>query len=290
MEKIEVDINQYKETTLKVLEFFVNFCEQHHLRYYVAYGSAIGAVRHHGFIPWDDDVDVAMPRPDYECFVSICQTADLGKYELVTPQNTHGYYLPIAKLCDKDTTLLEKKHYRCIIGSYIDIFVIDGMANDPKILEETGRIYNYYYRMLELANSYYSFSDLYKFYIKRRRLRIVFSYLKYALNRKKYTKMAIQGIEEISHRYSYETHDMTIIYPRIYGDREFCPKAWLEGCTMMAYETLQVALPSNYEQWLNQLYGDYMKLPPENQRHYQHSKAYCNLEKRERIEDVINKI
>ena len=120
------DRKRWNRTLLEILKYYINICEENNLTYFLAYGSAIGVARHQGFIPWDDDIDVIMPRPDYERFIQICQQRDMGKYEIVTPQNTPGYYLPFIKLCDKTTTLWEKRHYHCVFGMYIDIFVIDG--------------------------------------------------------------------------------------------------------------------------------------------------------------------
>lgn len=290
MEVTEKDRKRWIEKILEVFEFYINICEENHLKYFIAYGSAIGAARHHGFIPWDDDVDVVMPRPDYERFLEICASRDMGKYEIVTAQNTPGYYLPFTKLCDKTTTLLEKRYYHCVLGMFIDIFVIDGMVNDKKEIEETGRLYDGYWRMIDLANSYYSLYDLYNLFIKKKRLKVVFEYLKYSFNRKKYTDIAIKGIESLTRRYNYNEQDYTVKYPRGYGNREVYPKAWLEGKTMMPFERLQVALPGDYKRWLNQFFGDYTQLPPEDQRHFEHSIAYYNLDRRETLEEIQRKI
>ncbi len=275
---------------LEAFRFYIDICEDNKLTYFIAYGSAIGAARHHGFIPWDDDVDVVMPRPDYERFIEICQNRDMGKYEIVTAQNTPGYYLPFTKLCDKTTTLLEKSHYRCVLGVFIDIFVIDGMKNDPQEIEKTGLFYDKCWEMLDLANSYYSLADIYRKFICKKRFRVVGRYYKYSLNRMKYSQKAIQAIEAITKKYDYKECEFTVKYPRGYGNREVYPKSWLEGKTMMPFETLQVALPGDYKRWLNQFFGDYTKLPPEDQRHFEHSIAYYNLDKRETLEEILKKI
>ena len=284
------DRKRWIETILAILKFYIDICESNNLTYFIAYGSAIGAARHHGFIPWDDDVDVVMPRPDYERFIEICNKSDLGKYEIVTPLNTPGYYLPFTKLCDKTTTLLEKRHYHCIFGMYIDIFVIDGMKNDPQEIEATGKLYDKYWRMLDLANSYYTVSDLFHKYICNKRIGIVLQYLHYSLNRKKYSKIATEGIERLVKRYDFNECEYTVKYPRGYGNREVYPKAWLEGKSMLPFETLQVAMPGDYKRWLNQFFGDYTQLPPENERHFEHSIAYYNLDKRESLDEVLKKI
>ena len=155
------DRKRWIEKTLEVFSFFIKLCEDYRLTYFIAYGSAIGTIRHHGFIPWDDDIDVIMPRPDYERLVHIFRKEDMGRYELVTATNTPNYYLPFTKLCDKTTTVYEDTSYRCVIGVFIDIFVLDGIINNPDKIEETGRCYEKYWRMFLLANSYYTITDIF---------------------------------------------------------------------------------------------------------------------------------
>lgn len=284
------DKKRWNQILLEILHYFITICEENNLTYYIYYGSAIGAARHHGMIPWDDDIDVCMPRPDYERFLQICAEKDMGKYELITPQNTPNYYTSFAKLCDKTTTIYERTCYRFVLGMYIDIFVIDGMINNPQEIEKTGKKYSHYCRMLELSNSYYSLLDLYHKYIKNRRLRIVVQYYMYSLNRGKYSKLAIQKLDVLAKKYDYEEAEYSVVYPRIYGNRDICPQKWLKGKTLLPFESLQVALPMDYKSLLNHIYGDFTQLPPEDQRQYQHSIVYYNLEVRESLEDVLRKV
>ena len=93
-----------------ILRAFVEICNEHGLHYFCVGGTAIGAVRHGGMIPWDDDIDVCMPRPDYERFVEVFNAMDSPDYELVTPYSQDNYPLPSMKLCNKKTTLMEDEH------------------------------------------------------------------------------------------------------------------------------------------------------------------------------------
>ena len=107
----------------------MEICEAHQLTYFCVGGTVIGAVRHGGMIPWDDDIDIAMPRPDYDRFLKLCKTIDLGHYELATPE-MKGYPFFFSKFCDKDTSLIEIENVPCLYGIYIDIFPIDGTSSD----------------------------------------------------------------------------------------------------------------------------------------------------------------
>lgn len=281
------DRKRWNRTLLEILKYYINICEENNLTYFLAYGSAIGVARHQGFIPWDDDIDVIMPRPDYERFIQICQQRDMGKYEIVTPQNTPGYYLPFIKLCDKTTTLWEKRHYHCVFGMYIDIFVIDGAKDDSQETKAISKKIRKYYRMLDLSNSYYTLSDLFHMYICKKRIRVIFQYLKYALNRKKYSQLAIKEIEKLEKRYDYNLCEYAT---NGYYKRVVYPKAWLEDKIMMPFETLQVAMPCEYKRWLNLFFDDYTQLPPEDQRHYEHSIAYYNFDCRMSLDEIITEM
>ena len=85
-------------------------CKAHNLRYYISDGTALGAVRHKGFIPWDDDLDVVMPRPDYEVFIKHANEWLNKPFEMVCPENDDKYPLPFGKVQDASTTLIERLH------------------------------------------------------------------------------------------------------------------------------------------------------------------------------------
>lgn len=123
---------EWNATILDILKAFIDICNKYHLRYYCCAGTAIGAARHHGMIPWDDDIDVLMPRPDYDRLLEIAKHEDFGKYEVVTPYNNESYPLYFSKLVNRETTLIEEKERPCIIGLYVDIFPLDATDDDLK--------------------------------------------------------------------------------------------------------------------------------------------------------------
>lgn len=132
---------EWNAKILDILKAFIHICDTHHLRYYCCAGTAIGAVRHHGMIPWDDDIDVIMPRPDYDRLIEIAQKEDFGKYEVVTPYNNERYPLYFSKLVDKSTTLIEEKERPCVIGLFIDIFPLDATDDDEEKAKALQRKY-----------------------------------------------------------------------------------------------------------------------------------------------------
>ena len=122
------NLSEIKKIELDILRAFRSFCEKNSLRYFLAYGTLLGAVRHGGFIPWDDDIDVAMPRTDYERFLKEFRDERYEVYDL----SKKGYFYPFAKLCDTTTVLIEEMSVKNSIGVYIDIFPMDGIADNDQ--------------------------------------------------------------------------------------------------------------------------------------------------------------
>ena len=125
----EIQFEEMKKIELNILIYFTEVCEENNLRYYLGGGTLLGAVRHKGFIPWDDDIDVMMPRPDFQKLLSL--SINNENYNIIKP-GTAGYYYNFAKLVDT-RTILEEKGIKRIdgLGVYIDIFPLDGMPETP---------------------------------------------------------------------------------------------------------------------------------------------------------------
>ncbi len=289
MELTEEQNTRWKSIITKVFEKYIEICKEYQLTYYCCGGTAIGAVRHNGFIPWDDDIDVFMPRPDYDRFIEIASTIDLGKYELVTPYIHNSYPLYFAKLCDKETTLMEEADTPCIYGLYIDIFPIDGAPDSYEDARRMERKFTKMKNKLEAISTHNTFMEYLALLLRPKewgrfvRKTIGFSF------RKQYRKSLLRQMHNIMYRYDYDTSNIVAVYCGSYGPKEVFPKAWLEGVHQFTYEGLTVNLPIGYDNYLRHYYGDYMQLPPESKRISHHHKAYFNLDKREPDDEVIKK-
>ena len=263
-----------------VLREFISICKANNLVYFCCGGTAIGAIRHHGMIPWDDDVDVFMPRPDYDKFIQIAQNKLSSDYELVTPYTYHDYPLYFAKLCNKHTTLMEEEDTPCIYGLFIDIFPIDGAPDDmdqARLMESKFRKIK---NRLEAISTHNTFAEYISLLTKPKEWgRFVGKTFGFFF-RNFYRKRHLGQLNAICYRYNYADSNIVAVYCGSYGPKEVFPKSWLDGSVTFTYEGMEVSLPKGYDNYLRQYYGDYMQLPPEEKRISHHQKAYFNLDER----------
>ena len=124
--KKELSLEEKKKILVSILSEVHNFCDENNLKYFLPGGTLIGAVRHKGFIPWDDDIDIYMPRNDYEKF--LCEfNKESERYQVISLK-TDGYYLPFGKVIDTKTVLIENVDSDYKMGIYLDIFPLDNLS------------------------------------------------------------------------------------------------------------------------------------------------------------------
>lgn len=274
-----------------ILRAFVEICNEHGLHYFCVGGTAIGAVRHGGMIPWDDDIDVCMPRPDYERFVEVFNAMDSPDYELVTPYSQDNYPLPSMKLCNKKTTLMEDEHTPCVTGLYIDILPVDGTSDDRK---EALRLFHHYHKIknrLSAISKRFSLQEQFALLAHPKEWgQFCYKIIGFFF-RKSYRRHLLKELRAISMKYPFDTARNVLVYSGSYGDKEVYPKEWITGSPQFfSFEGIPVALPHDYDAYLRNLFGDYMQLPPMEKRQAKHHKAYFNMDSRESLDTVKQKV
>ena len=126
-------LTEIKQVELGILDYIVDICNKYNLIYYLSYGTLIGAIRHKGFIPWDDDIDISMPRDDYEKFLKITSSGQINsKYKCLVPL-VDGYYYEFAKVIDTSTIVEDVSVQSTENGVWVDIFPLDGLKKSDKI-------------------------------------------------------------------------------------------------------------------------------------------------------------
>ncbi|MCR4602283.1 MAG: LicD family protein [Prevotella sp.] len=245
------DVDKLHQRILRILMAVDDCCQQHHLHYYIWAGTMIGAVRHKGFIPWDDDIDIAMPRPDYEQLISHAAEWLSQPFEFVCAETDTSYPLPFGKVQDASTTLVERIHLHYLGGIYIDVFPIDGVPSNAFLRKWHFARYEYWKRVLYLIHR-----DPYKHGHGP-------SSWAPLLCRKVYSMKGVQAkIRKLLLKYDYASATLVGDYDD--GSRGAMAKSILGTPTPYAFEGEQVLGVEQYDVYLSQKYGDYMTIPDGN--------------------------
>lgn len=257
---------------------FARICDKYNLRYFCAYGTALGAIRHKGFIPWDDDMDMGMPREDYEKFLEIAPQELRENFELLEARNTKGYVLPFAKLTRSDTTFVEatdidRKYHS---GIFIDIFPFNAVPEDFEERKKIERKCWFIARLMVLCDYpkpklpatitgskkslVYAVCNIVHFGLKLLGMtpeKLQKKYIKYA---SKYGK---------THKDAYLYADFGTYNAEIdFGKSDqFFEESTLLPSKNVPFDDIFVKVPNDYDKYLRDSYGDYLVLPPQKDRH-----------------------
>ena len=255
----ELTENELREVQLGILRQFDAYCLAHGLNYQLFAGTLLGAIRHKGFIPWDDDVDVMMPRPDYERFRTLVRADPVGPdVELRSVQTTPHYNAPFCKLIDTRTDGHEdylRKDIRN--GVWIDVFPVDGLPADPAEREQFYQAQEKRHMLLQLASRPCHFTWNPLKLGKRVALYALYHHVDYQ-------KVAAE-MDEAARRYPFEDSEecsISVFYARKWTFR----KEWCLSVERAPFEELTCNIPSAYNEVLTVMYGDYMTPPPEAER------------------------
>ena len=259
-----IDKDSARTIMLNMMDEIHLFCEKNSIRYYLAFGTLLGAIRHKGFIPWDDDMDIMMPRPDYERFVRLYSAK--GKYNIHTPYQKHPLYY-YSKVYDDSTIKIEEGiSYKVIsaLGVDVDIFPIYGLPTAITDIQiERDKFYRaFLYRMRNFAIGPISMtmSKRHPYFI------VLLGGLLHIIGNRFLMRLYIANAS----KYKYETADrvaelgsrVNIFKKKDFEDWELCD-----------FEGRHYRVPKGYDNILFSSYGNYMKLPPEEDRVSHHGNA-----------------
>ena len=258
----EVTLEEMRTIQLDILDKIHDYCEKNNLRYSLSGGTLLGAVRHQGYIPWDDDIDIMMPRPDYEKFFANFN----GAYKDLTAQyykNDKALFYFFGKVYNNKTSMIEDGNSKT--GVYIDVFPIDGM---PDTINDVNK---YCHEMLDVREELKKTTKFYKFK-KGRGLRIKY-YIKLLLYPSR--KKTIAKLDSIISKYKYDMSKHVGVAMGQYGIKEWLTADIFADYTYLPFEHKLRKCIAGYDKYLSSLYGKYMELPPVEERKRHHLiKAY----------------
>lgn len=258
-------IDQVKRIELDILNYVNEVLQKNGIEYWLDSGTLLGCIRHKGFIPWDDDIDIAIRRKDYYRAIDLLNEGD-GPYKVLTMDNTEEYFYLFAKVIDTRTYIKEKNLKEIKdLGIYIDIFPLDSLPDDEKKYKQ---IINRVFRLRSMI--YYSLLD--KKQIKNANIK---KKIKHHLGRLYGTRNALYKADQICRFSSNNYYGYIANIVAANNKSRKIPQEVFAETVYMDFEGKKYPVPKGFDKYLRILYGDYMELPPVKDRIFTHDfKAY----------------
>ncbi len=264
MEKKYLSLEEYHAVLFDMLKQVDSICHAERLRYFLSGGTLLGAIRHKGFIPWDDDIDLMMPRPDYEIFLKRAEKRLPKRYILAFPDRTKDYSQPWIRIFDTRVAVDDSGMQRTLTRSlFVDIFPIDGLPSNRTLSNLCFTRVRAWDILLKCARRKALYPDERLKWLKKPMM---------ALTRVRPLPKYAVSLNKSARRCSFErAHYAGVLATTHYGSRERMPVEVFRGSVQVPFEGGLFPAPIGYDTYLSRLYGDYMQLPPEEKRVSQHN-------------------
>ena len=257
-----IGIDELKKIQKEILDEVVKFCEENNIRYFLAYGTMLGAIRHKGYIPWDDDIDIHMPRPDYEKFIELYNKKSDSDYQIVTHELDRRYEVPFAKIFRKGTIVNEFFYKQSVFGVYVDIFPLDGIKSKWQAYI-CGQCIRFMYIKTMIFCNRQTLARKARLFITKMIL-LPFS-----------SHFILKTMRRIATRYNYEESKQVCSFGSRTAMKEILPREVFDNYITVSFEGSEYRAPEGYDKYLKQKYGNYMQLPPKEKKVSSHdSQAY----------------
>jgi len=246
---------ELRSIQLDLLQKIADFCESHGLRYFLCGGTLIGAIRHKGYIPWDDDIDIAMPRPDYDQFIKTFNQPE-NYYQVESLDTNPDYAYSFAKVFD-NRTILTELHYTGDIGVYVDVFPADGVKSASQI-----------YKIQRLRQFLHTKrANYYKRTLSKKIVNTIGKLLLLPFS----AHQIATWMDNVARKYAFGSLPKAGVIANPFGPGEMVDKSVFESDIYQEFEGRKYRVPVGYDTWLRSVYGDYMQLPPERDRVTHHT-------------------
>ena len=254
--KKELTIPEIKAREKAILDFIDSVAKKYGITYYLDGGTLLGAIRHKGFIPWDDDVDIIVKRSDYQRLLDAIDAEGHGRYRTLSVRSQNDYYYWFAKTVDTETELLEHENADIQdLGVYVDIFPLEYKPDDEKKMK---RFKNWVIFNRKLI---YNAVDLKSGHMEKKTFTSVLSGLVGLLIG--WRRILLHYDKVCTRRAQTPTSNI--------GWTKTFPAACFGKPVPVTFEGTEYPAPTDYDTYLRVLYGDYMQLPPEDQRNSGHN-------------------
>lgn len=260
----DISLKEAQGYTFELLKIFDKICRDNNLVYMLSGGTLLGAIRHKGFIPWDDDIDVMMPRADYDRLLRL--KLELSEsIELCECSLQEDYFYPFAKLCNMTTKLYFPHHIEeKSIGIFLDIFPIEG-------LPDSSLKRNVYFKRMKTLNALRN-SAVRKEFLENEKFKGVKKAVVMPVAKKVGANEWALRMNRAAKKYSFDGRNYrAVTMITHYGSRECMPAEVFDSVVEVDFESIITYAPVGYDTYLTNLYGDYMQLPPEDKRVTDHS-------------------
>ena len=264
-------LQDVQKRLLHMMRWFHEFCVRNHIRYYAVGGTVLGTIRHRGFIPWDDDIDVGVPRKDYNRLIQLMQRLPKDfPYTLEAPLQNKDYIYPFSKLYDTRTTLIEDMQSPLKRGVYIDVFPLDGVGDNPKQCKKT---YRKIFKSMSFLHAKTHPLRPNDGFVKRVFYKCVkiFRFI-FGSHRR-----SLKKINQICEKKPFDDYAFAGNLVGSWKEKEIMKKEWFGRPTLAQFETIQIFIPQNPDAYLSHLYGNYMQLPPKEKQQSHHHYLYLNF-------------
>lgn len=272
----QMDKDEFRALQLKCLDillYFRRICDENKLTFFLAGGSAIGALRHQGFIPWDEDIDVFMPRPDYEKLTKLWgEVADTDRYIFCRSDKKINYHHGAACIMDINTTCIERHNLKYDIpqGIVMDVIPLDGCPKSKFARKRqffNALVFNLFNNQRLPEN-------------KSKKIRMASKFLLGLIRSKRLRDSIWKRAERKMTKYQfYDSTHITELIGQVHGMRVKHPIEEFMQEVYVDFEGYKMPLMAGYDSYLRSVFGDYMQLPPEDSRVPKTDAVYINLEK-----------
>jgi len=263
MEK-SLELYEIQQISLEILNTIATICEENNFRYFLIYGTLLGSIRHQGFIPWDDDIDIMMPRPDYDKLLNYLDR-NIYKYphlKVFNPQTCSNYPYMITRISDDRYKIVMDNEKEYGMGIFIDIYPYDGLGNT------LGEAISYGLKGDRLSSlCYQSTRKHYSVENTKSTVKKIIKFPVFLISKiigKNYFQKRLEGLSKVKN-YDNSKYVGCVVWLSG-GEKDIFPQKWFNEYIMQPYDKYEFRIPKEYYKILKHIYNDYMQLPPEEDR------------------------